>query len=95
MGSVAARYGSGVPGRPRPDGRIVKLAAFPSRVEASVVAQILDEDGIQAIVEPADAQGWLPNLGAYDGVRVLVFDDDLTRAQQLLASAERGDTVPD
>jgi hypothetical protein len=73
----------------------VKLAAFPSRVEAAVVAQMLDEDGIQAIVESGDAQGWLPNLGAYDGVRVLVFDEDLARAQEVLASTERGDTAPD
>ena len=73
----------------------MQLAAFPSRVEASVVAQILDDDGIRAIVEPGDAQGWLPNLAAYAGARVLVFEEDLARAQELLASTERGDTVPD
>ena len=92
-----ARAGTvpGVPGRPRPNGRIVVLGAFPSRVEADVVAQALDDDGIQAIVEPSDAQGWLPNLAAYHGVRVLVFDEDLDRAKALLATVDPQGTAPD
>jgi len=85
----------GVPGRPRPNGRIVVLGTFPSRVEADVVAQALDDDGIQAIVEPSDAQGWLPNLAAYHGVRVLVFDEDLDRAQAVLAIVDPQSTAPD
>jgi hypothetical protein len=72
----------------------VRLAAFPSRVEADAVATVLAEDGIQAIVEPSDAQGWLPNLAAYDGVGVLVFEEDLRRATELLASGAPDDTAP-
>jgi len=70
------------------------LAAFPSRVEADRVAQALVADGIQAIVEPSDAQGWLPNLAAYHGVRVLVFDEDLGRARELLATVDPGGAAP-
>ena len=78
-----------MPGLPHPEGRIVEAAAFPSRLEADVAAQTLADGGIHAIVDPGDAAGWLPNLGAYRGARVLVFNEDLDRAQQLLADADR------
>jgi hypothetical protein len=84
-----------VPGTPRPEGRIVTLGSFPSRFEADVVAQTLGDDGIQAIVDPGDAAGSMPHLAVYSGARVLVFDEDLDRAQALLASsALPGDADP-
>ena len=79
---------------PRPDGRIVVLASFPSRVEADLAAQVLDAAGIQAIVDPGDAGGWMPNVALYSGARVLVFDDDRARAQALLAQSEPPGDAP-
>lgn len=72
---------------PHPQGRIVDLAAFPTRFEADVVIALLATNGIKATANYGDSDGWAPNLALYQGARVLVFDEDLERARALLAAA--------
>ena len=84
-----------MPGVPRPDGRLVELARFPSRFEADVVLSVLESNGIRAIADYGDGDGWLPHLGLYQGARVLVFDEDLEPSRQLLATANLLDEPTD
>ncbi len=76
-----------MPGVPHPQGKIVELAAFPTRFEADVVIAMLSSNGIRAIADYGDSDGWAPHLALYQGARVLVLDDDLAGARELLASA--------
>jgi hypothetical protein len=76
-----------MPGVPHPQGRIVALASFPSRFEADVVVAMLASSGIGATANYGDGDGWAPHLALYQGARVLVFDDDLARAHELLDAA--------
>jgi len=76
-----------MPGVLHPQGRIVQLASFPSRFEADVVIAMLASDGIRATANYGDSDGWAPHLALYQGARVLVFDDDLDRARELLDAA--------
>jgi hypothetical protein len=77
-----------VRGLPRPEGRIVELARFPTRFEADVVISLLETNGIRATADYGDGNGWLPHMGLYQGARVLVLDDDLEPARLLLRSAD-------
>lgn len=76
-----------MPEFPHPQGRIVELASFPSRFEADVVIAMLASNGIRAIANYGDSDGWAPPLALYQGARVLVLDEDLTGARELLDSA--------
>jgi hypothetical protein len=71
---------------PRPDGRIVELAAFPSPTEARVVAGMLETNGIKATVNANDAEGWAPFYTVLRGATVLVFEEDRDAARALLES---------
>ena len=66
---------------PRPGGRIVEVANFPSRFEADSALALLEANGIEAMARYGDAGGWAPNLGLLDGYRVMVFDEDLDAAK--------------
>lgn len=70
---------------PRPGGRIVEAGNFATRYEAQSAMRLLEENGIQASGKFGDADGWAPNFALVDGYRVLVFDDDLEKAKELLA----------
>jgi hypothetical protein len=70
------------------DGRIVEAGRWPSRFEAEVMAGRLRSEGLRATVPGDDADGWYPHLGLVHGYRVLVLEDDLEAAQELLAPAE-------
>jgi hypothetical protein len=80
-------YPERMPGAPNPDGRIVTLAAYPSRFEADVVIGLLASNDIPAMADYGDGDGWTPHLALYTGARVLVFDKDLERARGLVESA--------
>ena len=69
---------------PRPDGRIVEAANFGTRIEADAAIALLEANGIQASGKYGDAGGWMPHIALVDGFRVLVFDDDLDAAKDLL-----------
>ena len=87
--------------QPRPDGRIVEAANFGSRLEADAAIALLEANGIQASGKYGDAGGWMPHVALIDGFRVLVFDNDLDAAKELLdaahleALAVEGDMEPD
>jgi hypothetical protein len=70
---------------PRPDGKIVEVANFGTRMEADVAIALLEVNGIQASGKYGDAGGWLPHVSLLDGFRVVVFDVDLEAAKEVLA----------
>ena len=69
---------------PRPNGKIVEAGNFGSRLEAEAAIAWLEANGIQASGKFGDAGGWLPHVALIDGFRVLVFEEDLDAAQELL-----------
>lgn len=73
---------------PRPDGKIVEVANFGSRLEADAALALLEANGIQASGKYGDAGGWLPHIALIDGFRVLVFEEDLEVAQALLETED-------
>ena len=73
---------------PRPHGKIVEAANFGSRMEADVAIEMLRANGIQASGKYGDSGGWLPHIALVDGFRVVVFDDELDVAKELLAAAD-------
>jgi hypothetical protein len=76
---------------PRPEGRIVEVANYPTRYEAGVALDLLVASGIRAMGKFGDAEGWAPHFALVDGFRVCVFEDDLTEAREILDAAEIGD----
>ena len=71
---------------PRPNGKIVEVANFGSRMEADATIALLEANGIQASGKYGDAGGWMPHIALLDGFRVVVFDEDLEAAKALLAA---------
>lgn len=67
---------------------LVELARFNSRVEADLARLFLDSEGIDAILFDAEmnSYGWGPMMP----VRVMVLDEDLERAEALLAEDRPG-----
>lgn len=65
--------------------RLVTLATFSSPIEAALARNILAEAGIRAAAtESANASAW---GGMFGGVKLLVNEADLERAEQLLDDA--------
>lgn len=73
---------------PRPDGKIVEVANFGTRLEADAALALLEANGIQASGKYGDAGGWMPHIALIDGFRVLVFDEDLDVARGLLETED-------
>jgi hypothetical protein len=73
---------------PRPDGKIVQVANFGTRLEADAALALLEANGIQASGKYGDAGGWMPHIALIDGFRVLVFDEDLEVARALLETED-------
>jgi hypothetical protein len=71
---------------PRPNGKIVEAGNFGTRLEAETAIALLEANGIQASGKFGDAGGWMPHIALVDGFRVLVFDDELDAAKDLLAA---------
>jgi hypothetical protein len=87
-----AAYGEAVKRVPRPDGRIVEVANYPSRFEAELAISFLETAGIEAMGKFGDASGVVPYYALVDGFRVCVFDDDLDAAREILDAATEGPT---
>src|SRR6476469_7657257 len=91
---AGARFGSDVgpmdiavrPRDPRPMARTTVAAVASSRVEAQLIAGMLEANGIAATILADDAGGQEPQWQLTDGVRVIVADEDLADAQRLLAA---------
>src|SRR5262249_25877886 len=73
---------------PRPGGRIVEVANFPTRFQADAALALLETNGIEAMAKYGDAEGWAPFFAMVDGFRVMVFDEDLDSARALLDSSD-------
>jgi Putative prokaryotic signal transducing protein len=73
---------------PRPDGKIVEVANFGTRLEADAALALLEANGIQASGKYGDAGGWMPHIALIDGFRVLVFEEDLDVAKALLETED-------
>ena len=73
---------------PRPGGRIVEVANFPTRFQADAALALLEANGIQAMAKYGDAEGWAPFFAMIDGFRVMVFEEDLDPARALLDSSD-------
>ena len=71
--------------------RLVQLASFSTSTEAAVVRGLLDVEGIATEFDGEAVASWFWYLGsATGGVKLLVREDDLNRAQQILAHIEPG-----
>ena len=89
-GSGGVRWGRANAGAPatrdsQPPG-LVPVAVVASRVEADLIAGLLRNNGLRAVVSADDAGGLEPQLQVY-GVRVLVAAADEAPARQVLAAA--------
>jgi predicted Fe-Mo cluster-binding NifX family protein len=65
------------------------VAVVTSRTEAELIAGMLRNNDVRAVVSADDAGGQEPQLQA-QGVRVLVAPNDAAAARQLLDAANRG-----
>lgn len=53
-------------------------------IEATTIVAMLQANGVKAMAGPGDADGWMPYMAVFSGIPVLVFDDDLAVATELL-----------
>jgi hypothetical protein len=63
---------------------LVELLRTPNSFEAEVIAARLRDAGVHAVIFGSDAGGWAPHLAWYHGTRIMVPEDALEFAQQLL-----------
>ena len=78
------RQGGKQVGDHRNDEAIVELTRVPTQIEANAIIAELAGKKIKAMSGSDDAGGWRPQLTYTNGVRVLVFEDDLEAAQRVL-----------
>jgi hypothetical protein len=64
---------------------IVEAARFNSRVEADLARLYLESEGVEAVLFDTEINYFYGGL--FMPVRLMVLDEDLRRARQLLASA--------
>jgi Putative prokaryotic signal transducing protein len=67
---------------------LVAVKTFASRPVAELAKDVLETDGIRAIVSADDVGRMRPELAFSRGVRLLVEESDAHRAQELLAAME-------
>jgi hypothetical protein len=67
--------------------QIVEVAALPE-VEAELVVAKLKAAGIDAYTSGDDQNGLRPSLSYADGYRVMVFENDVAAARQVIADTE-------
>lgn len=60
------------------------IQSFNSEVEAQMAQGRLESAGIESIVTSDDCAGLHPHLQSVYGVKLLVFEEDLERAQAIL-----------
>jgi len=87
MGDTERSPGGGHDHPESGQGGLVPVAVVPSRTEADLIAGLLRNNGLRAVVSADDAGGLEPQLQVY-GVRVLVAAADETPARQLLAAVD-------
>lgn len=70
---------------------LVIFRTFSYQHEADFVKSVLEGSGIEASVVADDCGGVDPALGLVRGVRLLVADDQVERAERVLALDEPGE----
>jgi hypothetical protein len=75
-----------------PDGDLVPIARFFTAIDAYLLKDRLEIEGVPAVVADANINQANPLLNlAVGGVRVLVSESQLERASEIAAAVERGD----
>jgi hypothetical protein len=70
--------------------RIMELVCVPSIVEAQGILAELQGQGITAMTSTDDVGGQRPSLAFAQGYRILVFEHDLERGNQVLTDLGLG-----
>lgn len=74
---------------------LILLAQFDSEIEAQLLESQLSDAGIDYRTVRDDAGGQLPSLTSSNGVKVMVFEDDLDEAREIMeARAMDDDPLP-
>lgn len=68
--------------------KLVTLRTFPDEILAGMARSALESEAIQAIVSRDDCGGMEPQLNITGGVRLIVKEGDVQRADQVLDSFE-------
>lgn len=63
---------------------LTEVGLYGSSTEAEVVRARLDANGVEALVQADNAGGTLPTISVTGGVRVLVREEDLPEAMDVL-----------
>ena len=71
--------------QPNRDGRLVPLARFSTASEAKMVRELLSRNGIACVVQGGNfgALEPLPRQGGFSEIRILVLQNELSRALEL------------
>jgi len=67
---------------------LVVARKFSSDIDAGFGKSILDAEGIQCTILKDDAGGMMPQFQMVEGVRLMVNESDLERAQAVLDQAD-------
>ncbi len=73
----------------------VVIDIFPNRVLAQMAADLLEGEGIEALVVADDAGGFYPMLQFVRGVRLYVAKEDEALAREILDKEQIGKVIPD
>lgn len=65
-------------------GKTIVLKTFISEFEAEIAKGILEEEGIKSYISSDDTGGMRPHLQLTLGVRLIVMEKDLQRAEEIL-----------
>ena len=68
---------------------VVCAKRYDNRIEAEMAKGFLESNSIEAIVSADDAGGMRPHLLVGTAVRLLVKQEDIAKARQLLENIER------
>lgn len=71
------------------------LRHYGSVVEAEMAANMLDAYGIECVIDKDDAGGMYPQMGMLGMIRLLVRDEDVDEARDLLEAQGVAEDVPD
>jgi hypothetical protein len=63
---------------------LTEVGLYGSTTEAEIVRARLDANGVEALVQADNAGGTLPTISVRGGVRVLVREEDLPEAMDVL-----------
>jgi hypothetical protein len=70
------------------DAELVIVSSFPNRIEAEIAQGALTAAGIESVISADDAGGQYSSLWM-NGVRVMVRQEDASKAQQVLEGPRR------